>query len=136
MKKMMLFITILFLSTTVFADESKATHIGKWRIASEWAGWFSPECRDMEIEFTTDGKVIRTSGDLVYTTEVAYTPKEHRIRLDEVFLSHNSKPACSGKPAEDLMKHLKKNSYITIANDRLLYYRNKDKNSLIIFSRI
>ena len=133
---LLFFIVIMFSSPAIFADDKNTSHLGKWRVAPEWTGWFAPECRGMEIEFTADGRIIRTTGELVYTTKVIYTPQEHRVRLDETFLDHNEKPACSGKPAEDLMKHLKKNSYITLASDRLLYYRNENKNSLIIFMKI
>lgn len=135
-KEIILFIMILVSSHAVFASGQDVGHLGKWRIAPEWAGWFAPECRDMEIEFAADGRIVRTTGELVYTTKVIYTPQEHRVRLDETFLGHNEKPACSGKPAEDLMKHLKKSSYITLADDRLLYYRNENRDSLIIFMKI
>lgn len=85
---------LLMLATPVTSAEEVMNnlHIGKWRIAPEWAEWFQPECRDMEIEITDDNRIIRTTGELVYETAVSFAPaRKNRIQLDEKLVTHNSK---------------------------------------------
>lgn len=130
---------LMFTSFTQFAfakENESTTHIGKWRISPEWEGWFAPECRGMEMQFTENGTLIRTTGKLVYESQVKLTNEGFRVKLNEKLISHNSENACAGVNAEKIVQHLNHSAYITVSGDRLFYYRNKNKESLIVFSRI
>lgn len=137
MKNLILILAVISFTQLASAKEAGNTsHIGKWRIAPEWAGWFAPECREMEMKFTENGTLIRTTGKLVYESKVELTNEGFRVKLNEKLLSHNSENACAGVSAEKIVQHLNHSAYITVSGDRLFYYRNKNKESLIIFSRI
>jgi hypothetical protein len=137
MKNLILLLAFTSFAQLAFAKEiGNTSHIGKWRIAPEWAGWFAPECREMEMKFTEKGTLIRTTGKLVYESKVELTNEGFRVKLNEKLLSHNSENACAGVNAEKIVQHLNHSAYITVSGDRLFYYRNKNKESLIVFSRI
>lgn len=137
MKNVILLLALTCFIQLTFAKEVEDTaYIGKWRIAPEWAGWFAPECRALEMQFTEKGTLIRTTGRLVYESKVELSDEGFRVKLNEELISHNSEKTCAGKSAEKIVQHLNHSAYFTVSGDRLFYYRNKKKESLIVFSRI
>jgi hypothetical protein len=109
--------------------------VGKWSIAPEWVNKFAPECRGMTLEVTNDGKIIRTTGELSYTSKATFTEINNKVQVDESLIESNLKPSCAGVPASKIVTHLKHKAFFTVDKDRLMYYRNADNNSLIIFSK-
>lgn len=123
-------------SSIAYAEMSQQELVvGKWTIAPEWQERFVPECRGMTIEFTRDQKIIRTTGELEYSAQAVFTVVGDKIRMNETLIESNSKLSCALKPAESIIPHLKHSSYFSVTQDRLYYYRNDKKRSLILFSR-
>lgn len=81
-------------------------------------------CR-MSIEFTADGRVIRTSAELVYTTVASLTPKSPGWILAEQLEGHNGMVSCRGQPAEEVVRHLARGAaYVEVDGATLNYFRD------------
>lgn len=130
-------LAVLLGSSFAYAEvKQQELVIGKWTIAPEWQQRFSPECRGMTIEFTRDQKIIRTTGELEYSSQAKFTEAGDKIRIDEKLIDSNSKLSCGHKNAEFVIGHLNQSSYFSVSQDRLYYYRSNKEKSLIVFSRI
>lgn len=123
-------------SSFAYADMSQQElAVGKWTIAPEWQQRFSPECRSMTIEFTRDQKIIRTTGELEYSSQAEFTKVGDKIRIDEKLIDSNLKLSCGHKHAETVIGHLNQSAYFSVSQDRLYYYRSDKEKSLVVFSR-
>lgn len=115
----------VFCAATVFAIESQAPK----RLAGLWISdplsitSTAQECR-VSFEVVDGDRVIRTTGELVYSTKVVFNPKGRGWELTEVLEQHNGQPNCFGKPADEVVAHLNKPAYVELQRGVLKYYRS------------
>jgi hypothetical protein len=122
-----------------FAATSQATDAvreGRWVLTPQTQAEFMPACRGMTLEFTADGRIIRTTGELVYTTTVAVTADSDGWLLTEQLESQNGKPGCGGKASDEIVLHLRQPAYIQVDGSVLRYYRAKNAKRVIEFERV
>ena len=115
---------------------SEATLQGHWVLTAEARAAFAPACRDMTLEFRDGNRIVRTTGELSYTTDVVPIADGDGWRLQERLLSQNGEPGCSGKSAEEILLHLHRQAYIEIDGSTLRYYRTKSAQKAIEFTQV
>jgi hypothetical protein len=89
----------------------------------------------MTIEFTTDDQIIRTTGELTYSTAVVATADGKGWLLRETLQSENGKPACSGMSSDQVIAHLQYDAYVEIEGSSLRYHRTKGAKQIMEFVR-
>lgn len=109
---------------------------GRWSLTAETQAVFAPSCRGMTLEFTADNRIVRTSGELSYTTSVVAVADGKGWLLQEHLLSQNGKRGCGGKSAEEILLHLDQQAYVEADGSRLRYFRAKGAKSIIEFTRV
>ena len=109
---------------------------GRWVLTAEARTAFAPACQDMTLEFKDGNRIVRTTGDLSYTTDVVPIADGKGWRLQERLLSQNGKPGCSGKSAEEILLHLNRQAYVEADGSKLRYYRAKGAQEAIEFTQV
>jgi hypothetical protein len=106
-------------------DASKL--LGVWVIDAAGDDSVIEACRGMSLELTAGGRVIRTTGDLVYSSTVKVSRVRSGWQLTEVLEGHNGLPSCSGEPATDVVAHLANPVYVEIEGSVLNYFRSPQR---------
>lgn len=127
---------MLALASAAHAQEAPSPIFGEWILSPESQRGFSAACRDMALKFTAEGKAVRTTGALIYTTAVKLKSEGSGWLLSETLESDNGQPACSGKQANQVLEHLDRQAYVEIEPDQLRYYRKFGDKRFIHFIRI
>jgi len=115
---------------------SEATLQGRWVLTAEARAAFAPACRGMTLEFKDGNRIVRTTGELSYTTDVVPIADGGGWRLQERLLSQNGKPGCSGKSAEEILSHFDRQAYVETDGSTLRYHRAKGAQKVIEFTRV
>ncbi len=89
----------------------------------------------MTFEITPDGHIVRTTGELVYTTTASLTRDGKGWLLDEQLQDHNGRPSCRGDQADQVVEHLKNKAYIEVRGKTLRYRSSKDSGRVLSFVR-
>jgi hypothetical protein len=115
----------VFCAVTAFAIESQVPKqlAGRWISDPLSITSTAQECR-VSFEVVDGDRVIRTTGELVYSTKVVFDPKGRGWELTEVLEQHNGQPNCFGKPADEVVAHLNKPAYVELQRGVLKYYRS------------
>lgn len=108
---------------------------GHWVLTPDAQERFAPACRGMTLEFTSDDHMVRTTGELIYTSAVSATADGSGWLLKEELESHNGKPGCGGKSAEEIVSHLRHEAYVEVDGGLLRYYGVKDAKKVVEFMR-
>jgi len=119
----------------VSGQASEATLQGRWVLTAEARTAFAPACQDMTLEFRNGNQIVRTTGELSYTTDVVPVADGKGWRLQERLLSQNGKPGCSGKSAGEILLHLNRQAYVETDGSTLRYYRAKGAQKAIEFTQ-
>jgi hypothetical protein len=109
--------------------------IGQWVLTPEAQAMFAQNCRGMALEFTADDRIVRTTGELIYTSTVITTVDGSGWLLTEELESQNGKPGCGGKSAEEVVSHLRHEAYVEVRGSVLRYYGAKGAKKVIEFTR-
>lgn len=122
----------------ILASESLASErelVGQWVLTPQTQERLAPACRGMTLEFTADDRIVRETGELIYTTSVIATADGAGWLLKEELQSQNSKPGCGGKSAGEIVSHLQHRAYVEVHGLVLRYYGSKDGNRVMEFKR-
>jgi hypothetical protein len=130
--------TIVFLVLGAFVAPAHAGEPalkGRWVLTSEAQAGFAQSCRGMTLEFTADNRIVRTTGELKYTSTVVTTLEGSGWLLTEELESQNGKPGCGGKSAEEIVSHLRHEAYVEVRGSVLRYYGVKGAKKAMEFTR-
>ena len=133
MKQRMIAALIAATAMSVHAVDANLT--GVWVLSPEQQAKVAEACRGMTLEFTTDGRVVRTTGELIYVTAVSAARQSNGWVLQETLESQNGKPACSGKLAREVMGHLQRSAYVEVSGSTLRYFRTEGAERALEFRR-
>lgn len=131
-----IYILLFAFCTSAQAGQSVDGLVGKWTLAADSRLRLAPECRNLTIEITADGHVIRRTGALVYKTKAHLVPEGEAVRLVESLEEHNGKHACNGAPAGMAVRHLRYDALAVPDNGLLRYYRDDRSEQYLEFARV
>lgn len=112
-------------AANVVAEKPEDLLQGLWIFEASGSAAMASRCR-MSLQFVGHGRAIRTTGDLVYSTKVVFTPRSRGWILQEELEGHNGLMSCRGEPAEEVVKHLEQRAYVEIEGSTLNYFRTPD----------
>lgn len=125
----MFFFAAFFTSCLAYSGSAAIPPTGIWVLPTGVA------CA-MSFELTDDGRVVRTTGELVYTTTASLIPDGRGWLLDEKLQSNNDKKSCRGEVASEVAEHLKNKAYIEVKGEQLHYHHTKGRGKPLYFIRL
>ena len=88
------------------ASDVPESLVGRWSIATEVGVNMPPRCAESTLEFTRDGRLIVTSGALVYSAAIKVRTDHDKLIASLSILKHNGMSNCQGIPADWVTTHL------------------------------
>jgi len=111
--------------------------VGVWGLTKSSAANLPLECRDVRIEFTSDGHLITVNGQFNLVVKVSVTRRSGGFVVGQTIVEHNDKPNCQGKSAHFIVSNFVHEVYFEL-NDAVLrqYIWTKKSTRFIEYSRI
>lgn len=127
-----LFLSSCFDSRAIVPEEL----LGVWVLSEASARNFPSECRRLQLEFTSNGRLISKSGDLIFVTKVSILRRNGGFVVRQEIVEHNDKPNCQGKSAHYVQSNFVYELYFE-RDDAVLrqYLRTKKSGRFVEFVR-
>jgi len=94
------FAILVFSSCANARDPVPAELAGSWTLSEGSAGKLPSECRNLRMEFTSDGNLITVSGELRFITKISIKRRNGGFVVHQDVVEHNGKPNCQGRSAD------------------------------------
>jgi hypothetical protein len=128
-----------FLALSSCADSRgpvPAELLGVWVLSEASARNFPSECRHLQLEFTSNGRLVSKSGDLIFVTKVSISRRNGGFVVHHEIAEHNDKPNCQGKSAYYVLSNFVYESYFERDGAVLReYLRTKKSGRFVEFVR-
>ena len=132
MKTIIAVVSVGILAATAHATDQDLE--GLWVLTPGTQQRVGPACA-MTLEFTADDRVVRTTGQLTYTSTAVVTAEGSGWLLKEKLESQNGMPGCGGKSAEEIVSHFQREAYVEMHGTVLRYYGVKGTKRALEFER-
>lgn len=127
---------LAFSSCTDSGGPVPAELLGVWVLSEASARNFPSECRHLQLEFTSNGRLVSKSGDLIFVTKVSISRRNGGFVGRQEIVEHNDKPNCQGKSAHYVQSNFVYESYFERDGAVLRQYlRTKKSGRFVEFVR-
>ena len=112
--------------------------VGIWGLTKSSAANLPIECRDVHIEFTSNGRLITVNGQFNLVVKVSVTRKSGGFVVGQTIVEHNDKPNCQGRSAHFILSNFVHEVYFELLNDAVLrqYIWTKKSTRFVEYRRI